>query len=132
YLAAGAAGAGVGTAIVPFTVGDAQGRSSAGSFALTVMAAPAADQWDEDFAGGDAAAMPAGALAIGGSGPLHTITGRLGASDADVYRINICDPATFSATTVNGTVVDTQLFLFRSDGRGVTADDDDPSTQVFQ
>jgi hypothetical protein len=33
---------------------------------------------------------------------------------------------------MNGTIVDTQLFLFHEDGRGVTTDDDDPATQQFQ
>jgi hypothetical protein len=121
-----------GTATAPFTVSDGQGRSGSGSVSLTVLAAPAADQWDEDFSGGDASALPSGALPIDGTGPLHTITGHLLASDADVYRIYICDPGQFTATTVNGTTVDTTLYLFGADGRGVTADDDDPATQVFQ
>jgi hypothetical protein len=132
YLATIAPWAGTGAANLGFSVADSQGRSSSGSFPITVLAAPAADQWDEDFAGGDASPMPVGTVPINGSGPLNLITGHLGASDADMYRINICDPALFSATTVNGTIVDTQLFLFREDGHGVTMDDDDPASGAFQ
>jgi hypothetical protein len=132
YLATIAPAASPGAANLSFSVSDAQGRSSSGSFGVTVLAAPAADQWDEAFAGGDAAPMPGGTIPIDGSGPLNVITGNLAASDADMYRIYICDPASFSATTMNGTIVDTQLFLFREDGTGVTMDDDDPATQLFQ
>jgi hypothetical protein len=51
-----------------------------------------------------------------------------GGADADIYSIYICDPAHFSASTVgNGTTIDTQLFLFRSDGTGIAMNDDAPT-----
>jgi hypothetical protein len=67
----------------------------------------------------------------GGSGPLNRIQGTVNANtDADMYQIEICDAASFSATTVGHAGFDTQLFLFRPNGTGVTSDDD--SQGVFQ
>jgi hypothetical protein len=68
-------------------------------------------------------------------GPASSIAGSLlsfgscasTANDVDMYLIRICDPATFSATTVGGTTMDTQLFLFDSAGLGVVLDDDCPA-----
>jgi hypothetical protein len=51
------------------------------------------------------------------------------ASDADVYRICLSTGASFSASTVGGTLpasLDTQLFLFDEQGYGVYANDDWP------
>ncbi|MBF2028063.1 MAG: filamentous hemagglutinin N-terminal domain-containing protein [Oscillatoriales cyanobacterium C42_A2020_001] len=45
-------------------------------------------------------------------------------NDVDLYQIFLTDGGTFSASTVNGSTIDTQLFLFRSDGTGVYANDD--------
>jgi hypothetical protein len=45
-------------------------------------------------------------------------------TDADVFKIFICDPANFSATTVGGASFDTQLFLFMADGTGIFGNDD--------
>jgi hypothetical protein len=80
------------------------------------------------FESGDAGELPASAQPITGDGPLGGIAGTLSTgADADMYRIYICDPANFSAaTTGTGTAFNTQLFLFDSDGRGVTTDDDAP------
>ena len=47
--------------------------------------------------------------------------------DVDMYRLCLAGGRTFSATTVGGTAVDTQLFLFDANGRGVYMNDDDPS-----
>jgi hypothetical protein len=44
--------------------------------------------------------------------------------DVDMYRVCLSGGGTFSASTVGGTDVDTQLFLFDADGRGVYANDD--------
>jgi hypothetical protein len=44
--------------------------------------------------------------------------------DVDMYRVCLSGGRTFSASTVGGTDVDTQLFLFDSNGRGVYANDD--------
>jgi hypothetical protein len=73
---------------------------------------------------GDAGQLPGTAAVARGEGSLYTILGQLGSSDADMFRIRICDPANFSATTVGGTAFDTQLFLFNSDGTGVVFNDD--------
>jgi hypothetical protein len=66
-----------------------------------------------------------------GSGALTQIRGHLDDDDTDMYAIQLCDPANFSATTVGPPttapyVYDTQLFLFDANGLGVTVDDDDP------
>lgn len=45
-------------------------------------------------------------------------------SDADFYLINITAPALFSATTVGGSLVDTQLYLFTLAGAPVYLNDD--------
>ena len=51
------------------------------------------------------------------------------ATDADLYLINIVNPAAFSATTFNATggFLDTQLFLLTLSGAPVYINDDDPS-----
>jgi hypothetical protein len=66
-----------------------------------------------------------------GNGPLNQIIGSLTTGDTDLYQIQICDPASFSATTVGGTYLDTQLFLFDATGHGVTFNDeeDGPTSQ---
>ncbi|HZW08257.1 MAG TPA: DVUA0089 family protein, partial [Phycisphaerales bacterium] len=66
-----------------------------------------------------------------GSGQLSSITGAFGGGgqDADIYCIRITNPAAFSATTVGGSAIDTQLFLFDSNGRGVTFNDDGANAQ---
>jgi hypothetical protein len=47
--------------------------------------------------------------------------------DVDMYIIHMCDPANFSASTVNsGTTFDTKLFLFRMDGTGIVMNDNAP------
>jgi len=77
----------------------------------------------------DAGDLPANAEpADGQTGALNVIRGAIGAtSDTDMYLINVCDAAAFSATTVGGTTIDTQLFLFNLDGIGVAVNDDNPS-----
>ena len=61
-----------------------------------------------------------------GSGvSLESITGSLSETDsADVYQIFITGNGTFSATTVDGTNIDTQLFLFDAGGFGIYGNDD--------
>lgn len=57
-------------------------------------------------------------------GTLPTDSNLLNPPDIDLFRISIDDPVNFSATTVNsGTspFLDTQLYLFQSDGTGVIA-----------
>ncbi len=94
--------------------------------ALAVATTPAIAQvWNEP---GDAGDLPYSAQWPVGTGPLVQINGTLfpGGSDADMYCIHIPDPTAFSATTVGGTTVDTQLWLFDPTGIGITFDDDDP------
>ncbi|HYD00052.1 MAG TPA: GC-type dockerin domain-anchored protein [Phycisphaerales bacterium] len=95
---------------VSFTASDAQGRSVAGDILF------AADVGD----------LPESAYTPVGTGPLDSISGVFSNSDVDMYRINICDLASFSATTNGGTDADTQLFLFNLDGTGVVMNDDIP------
>jgi hypothetical protein len=64
---------------------------------------------------------------INSTGSLGNIRGVLTTNDADMFAINICDAANFRATTVNGTTADTQIFLFDSNGIGVTFNDDNDS-----
>lgn len=74
---------------------------------------------------GDAGETVATAQATTGAEALDVIQGTIGGSgDADLYVIEVTDPAAFSASTVGGTGFDTQLFLFRADGLGVAANDD--------
>jgi hypothetical protein len=80
---------------------------------------------------GDAGDLPALSQAAGVLPLLTTITGSIGSStDADMFAITISHAGTFSATTVGtpGTLVDTQLFLFRFPGFGVVANDDSKLT----
>jgi hypothetical protein len=59
--------------------------------------------------------------------PITKIRGTIGgANDVDVYAIYISDPSTFSATTIGGTTLDTALWLFDEDGKGVVYNDDNP------
>lgn len=105
----------VGIKSVPFTVADAESRSSNGSMSTTV-------------AGAGAGEGIATAIEPSGSGDLTQIDapGHLGGT-ADLFKINICDPANFSATTVGGATIDTQLFLFDSSGMGIVSNDDNPA-----
>ncbi|MBA3725710.1 MAG: PPC domain-containing protein [Armatimonadetes bacterium] len=75
---------------------------------------------------GDAIGVLPGQDTIGNSGSLDAIQGALETDGIDVYRISISDEAAFSATTVGGSGLDTQLFLFDENGNGVTHNDDDP------
>src|SRR3954449_412851 len=76
---------------------------------------------------GDAGQTLAGASNTGVFGTtLTSITGTIGsATDADLYRIVITAPTTFSASTVNGlTSIDTALFLFNGSGAAIYMNDD--------
>ncbi len=76
-----------------------------------------------------ATAQPTAANQAAANQPLTAILGGLlGATDIDLFLINITSPSTFSATTVNATTgfLDTALFLFDNNGRPIYANDDDP------
>ncbi len=87
---------------------------------------------------GDAGDLPGTAQITVGSGSLDFISGFIGnnpaadGNDKDMYCIYIADPSLFSATTVGGSSLDTQLFLFNTGGFGVTFNDDHPGGSVLQ
>ncbi len=94
---------------------------------LSLAAAPAAfsDAFTEI---GDAPGTLPGQSVTGGANPLTAINGTIGGTfDADVFRIFISSPATFSAVTccgfTSGSLGDTQLFLFTPTGFGIVAND---------
>lgn len=88
---------------------------------LLATAALLPAQWVE---AGDAGELPATAQVPNGTvTSLTSIAGTLAAGDVDMFLIDIVDPVAFTASTVGGTTVDTQLFLFFRDGRGVTHHD---------
>ncbi len=105
---------------------DAQGRSDSTTVTLTIVGPV---QWDESInADGDAGDLPPVAVTIAGSGPLTSLGGDITVGDTDMYQITICDPATFSINANDPrTTVDTQLWLFNTDGRGVEFNDDGPN-----
>lgn len=92
---------------------------------------PPPPDWDEAVnGGGDAGETPGTVQTCSGSGALDTLVGSIAISgDADAYLINICNPANFSATTVNDqTGGDTQLWLLDpATNLGIVHNDDDPS-----
>ena len=82
---------------------------------------------------GDASAVAPGQNTIGDSGVLSSIQGTLEFDDVDVYKIKVTNVATFKATTVGlAGFLDTQLFLFDANGKGITHNDDDPATNSIQ
>jgi hypothetical protein len=73
---------------------------------------------------GDAGDLPSTAQDLG-SGAVASIFGTFtGGADVDVYRVCLTNGVSFSATTVGATTLDTQLFLFDENGRGVYSNDD--------
>ena len=96
---------------------------------LFVAASPAlaaSRVWHER---GDAGSLPTSAQVVSGIGPVASIVSRLsGPADEDMYRICITGGKSFSATTVHGAMLDTQLFMFDRHGKGVYANDDSRGT----
>ena len=95
----------------------------------SVGIAPAAmaQVWDETAnGGGDAGDLLATAQVCAGSGSLTAITGTNAAADVDMFKIQICDSANFTASTVGAVTRATQLFLFDR-GPGRHHDDDNPA-----
>ena len=99
---------------MPFTVTDELNRSTSANINFTVSTAPTGGESLEG------AVIPSG----NPGDALSSISGNFEASRATFHKIQICDPATFSASTVGGTTVDTQLFLFSEQGLGVAVNDD--------
>ncbi len=80
--------------------------------------------WSE-ASGTPAGELPETAQIPSGSGSLGGIQGVLETGTVDMFKIRVCDPTLFSATTVGQTTLDTQLFLFNADGLGVAVNDDE-------
>lgn len=69
--------------------------------------------------------LPETARVPEGTGTLTTLSETLFADGtAQMFRIRICEPANFSASTIGGTDVDTQLYLFTEEGLGVAYSDE--------
>jgi hypothetical protein len=104
--------AAAGTYNVPLTVTDAEARSGAGSLTVSVD--------------GEGSTIATAAVFTG-----DTINGNISfGNDVDMFRVNVCDPATFTATVTGGTLADTQLFMFRADGTGVAFNDDQSASAL--
>jgi len=85
---------------------------------------PPPDQWNEATHGGsDSGELPATAQLCVGLGAVNTIVG-IAAGEVDMFGIDICNPAAFSATTDLGAAWDSQLYLFSATGAGVVFNDD--------
>jgi hypothetical protein len=94
---------------------------------LALALAPGAFAADEI---GDAGDVRVTANDMGDTAVLRINGTFAGAEDVDLYRICLANGDSFSASTVGGTLpasLDTQLFLFDSQGYGVYANDDWPS-----
>ncbi|MER3403086.1 MAG: hypothetical protein C4337_07265, partial [Armatimonadota bacterium] len=86
------------------------------------------DGWDEtNNGGGDAGDLPETAQNTAGNS-IPAIRGTLDTDDVDMYAIYIDNPNSFSATTVGSTSIDTQLWLFDANGKGVVFNDDSRGT----
>lgn len=113
------------------------GTTTAGNYQIVLQGAftsplgadpadcPPFDGWDETDNGGGDAGDQIETSQKTGSNPIPRIRGQIGAAnDVDIYAINITDPSSFSASTVGGTTLDTALWLFDADGKGVLLNDD--------
>jgi subtilisin-like proprotein convertase family protein len=114
-----ASGYATGNYFFPYVVQDAQSRTVNGTMTVPVTAGVTT------YSSGTS--MPATAEVPDGEGPLFSLSGVFNANQANMYLIEICDPGNFTATTVGGTTLDTQLFLFNASGFGVAANDDAPT-----
>jgi len=96
---------------------------------ITTPIPPPPGSWIEQ---GDAGDLTNNAQDVMGNGDISAIVGNLESASADMYRFDICDPGLFSASSVGGTNIDTQLFLFDSSGLGIVFNDDAPGLFVLQ
>lgn len=97
------------------------------SGAAALMASAHAGVWNEI----NAPDLPPGETTIG-FGALTEIRGYLQANWADLYCIHITDYQNFRATTEGGATFDTQLWLFKMDGMGVSFNDDSENGSTLQ
>lgn len=92
---------------------------------LALASSASAQNWVES---GDAGDLPGTAQVPAGSGALLSIAGTIASNaDADMYCITVPTPGGFLATTCGSATIDTQLWIFDSNGGGVAFDDDDPA-----
>lgn len=109
---------------------DDPGTDYTWSQLCVTLKAPIANTWfelDPAQGGGDAGDQIATAQQP--TGDIGAIVGSFTADDADIYAIDICDPASFVAlVNPDGFSPDTQLFLFDANGLGVSFNDDNPLT----
>ena len=94
--------------------------------AALLLCAPPAQAASES---GDAGDLPATAQDLASEDVVHIDGAFDSATDVDMYRLCLPGGRTFSASTVGGTTVDTQLFLFDSAGLGVYGNDDSGGTR---
>jgi hypothetical protein len=94
--------------------------------AIAALFAPSAFAVPES---GDAGDLPATAQDLGAEQDLGSISGNLDTGDdRDMFRLCLSGGGSFSASTVGGSAVDTQLFLFDETGHGVYANGDADGT----
>jgi len=107
---------------IPVTVTPSSGTPATANVTLAVRGGT---PWNETT---DAGQTRDTAVAPDGTGEIAAINGLLdggtGATEIDVFQIEICNPAGFSADTAPVTTWDTQLFLFDANGLGVVHNDD--------
>lgn len=82
--------------------------------------------WNERWAPrSDAGLLPETAIIPDGTGPLQTILTAEGVDGRDMFKIRICDPASFLVTATptrdTGGTSQVRMFLFDEQGRGVVA-----------
>ncbi len=115
------------------------GTTAAGTYQIDLIGAftaplgadpadcPPFDGWDETGNGGGDAGDNIESSQKTGSNPIPRIRGTIGAAnDVDIYAIYIEDPSSFSASTIGSTTLDTSLWLFDANGRGVLHNEDNP------
>jgi len=80
-------------------------------------------QWNEHHNGDSTGDTPGSALAVEGFGPLTTILCTHATTTRDMFKIRICDPASFSVVATSthrlGNQHPSMLLLFDAEGRGV-------------
>ncbi len=110
------------------------GRLTPMSFAALTLVGASAHAVTVSEIGDAGQTLATAQVTTAGAGPLTDIFGSLsGATDADLFLINITSPAAFSAST-NNTVtgnIDTQLFLFSATGAPLFTNDDAPGGVSF-
>jgi hypothetical protein len=107
-------------------VADAQGRTASATITGDITGPVT---WDEMSMGGaDAGQTLATAQTpAAANSEVRVITGVFGVDDVDIYKVSVCDPQAFMATTrFSNPLLDTQLFLFKDNGRGVIMNDEVP------